>query len=500
MEIKGKIRPGGELSKRFLDLTILADKSASMNEMGKMASLNTAIREALPHIKAVQDENPGACIRFSVMPFSHGAEWHNNEPTPIENFVWKDIVADKVLKHEMKNNGNLDIVFLIDTSGSMCDEIEAVKASCSDFAVAIEEKGLGVQLGLIGFDIGGFRGSTSNKFKVHQLSRYTIGCWPLASPKQFKENIKELSVGLFGGGGCYLADQDTIDIFPHVTDLFGQSKANKIVVIISDEIGDEGGLKSIVKTLNDAKIKSYVLGVSHKSAHKLIAQETGGEFWDIIESKGKRDFSTLLVHSVAETIGREAKKTLADGSVSLGTDMGAAMNLLTERIKVEVKDGILFIRYDSKGVQWGGEKRALKAYISIKDFDQLTVSGACDVYFTNTIAVDKLTLKQSGASDLKGKINIGELMSDVSGASDILLSGKVGNLDIEASGASSFKGYNLVAESCNAKASGASDIKINVNRELTAEASGASDIRYKGEGDLIKIKTSGSGSVSKSRS
>lgn len=336
MEIKGKIRPGGELSKRFLDLTILADKSASMNEMGKMASLNTAIREALPHIKAVQDENPGACIRFSVMPFSHGAEWHNNEPTPIENFVWKDIVADKVLKHEMKNNGNLDIVFLIDTSGSMCDEIEAVKASCSDFAVAIEEKGLGVQLGLIGFDIGGFRGSTSNKFKVHQLSRYTIGCWPLASPKQFKENIKELSVGLFGGGGCYLADQDTIDIFPHVTDLFGQSKANKVVVIISDEIGDEGGLKSIVKTLNDAKIKSYVLGVSHKSAHKLIAQETGGEFWDIIESKGKRDFSTLLVHSVAETIGREAKKILADGSVSLGTDMGAAMNLLTERIKVEV--------------------------------------------------------------------------------------------------------------------------------------------------------------------
>ncbi|HUM98503.1 MAG TPA: head GIN domain-containing protein [Chitinophagaceae bacterium] len=180
--------------------------------------------------------------------------------------------------------------------------------------------------------------------------------------------------------------------------------------------------------------------------------------------------------------------------------VSAVDNKNKERIKVEVKDGILFIRYDSKGVQWGGEKRALKAYISIKDFDQLTVSGACDVYFTNTIAVDKLTLKQSGASDLKGKINIGELMSDVSGASDILLSGKVGNLDIEASGASSFKGYNLVAESCNAKASGASDIKINVNRELTAEASGASDIRYKGEGDLIKIKTSGSGSVSKSRS
>jgi hypothetical protein len=43
-------------------------------------------------------------------------------------------------------------------------------------------------------------------------------------------------------------------------------------------------------------------------------------------------------------------------------------------------DGILYIRYDSKGVQWGGEKRALKAYISFKNIDQLTVSGACDVF------------------------------------------------------------------------------------------------------------------------
>ena len=180
--------------------------------------------------------------------------------------------------------------------------------------------------------------------------------------------------------------------------------------------------------------------------------------------------------------------------------VSAADKNFKDRIKVEVMDGILYIRYDSKGVQWGGEKRALKAYISFKNIDQLTVSGACDVFFINTISVEKLSIRQSGASDLKGKINIGSLTTDVSGASDIALSGKAGSLDIEVSGASSFKGYNLESETCNAKASGASDIKITVNRELTAEASGTSDIRYKGDGDLIKIKTSGSGSVSRSRS
>lgn len=336
MEIKGKNRPGGELSKRFLDLIILADKSLSMNEAGKMASLNTAIRESLPYIKNVQDENPGACIRLNVMPFSHGAEWQNHEPTPIENFLWKDIKADPANKNCYKNNENLEIVFLIDTSGSMSDEIEAVKESCNDFANAIEKQGISVKLGLIGFDIGGFKGDKNNKFQVHQLSSYTIGCWPLSSSNHFKENIKGLSVGLFGGMGSYLANKDSIDIFPHVVEAFSSSEAKKVLVIISDEIGDDTGLNEIVKTLNDAFIKTYVLGVSYRNAHKEIAKQTDGEFWDITEGKGSKDFSSLLVHSVAETIGREAKKTLADGSVSLGTDMGAAIDLLTERIKVNI--------------------------------------------------------------------------------------------------------------------------------------------------------------------
>ncbi|MCF8267077.1 MAG: VWA domain-containing protein [Ignavibacteriales bacterium] len=334
MENRGKpVRPGGEISKRFLDLMVLADKSASMNENGKMASLNTAMREALPYIKSVQNENPGACIRLSIMSFSHGAEWQQAEPVPVESYIWKDITADA--NPQNHNSGNLEIVFLIDTSGSMSDEITSVKRSCVDFATAIQKQGLEVRLGLVGFDIGGYRGAKSSKFEVTKLSTYTIGRWPLMSPEQFKDNINELTVGLFGGAGCYLANTDTIDIFPHVVDTFGKSNANRVLVIISDEIGNDSGLEAILRTLKAAKVKTYVLGVSHGNAHKQLARQTGGEFWDIVENKGKKDFSSLLVNSVAETIGREAKKTLSDGRVSMGTDMGAAIGLLTKRIKVE---------------------------------------------------------------------------------------------------------------------------------------------------------------------
>jgi hypothetical protein len=69
---------------------------------------------------------------------------------------------------------------------------------------------------------------------------------------------------------------------------------------------------------------------------------------------------------------------------------------------------------------------------------------------------------------------------------------------VEASGASDFKGFDLETDICNAQASGASDIKITVNKVLSAQASGASDVRYKGDCTIKEIKSSGSSSVSKS--
>ncbi len=171
-----------------------------------------------------------------------------------------------------------------------------------------------------------------------------------------------------------------------------------------------------------------------------------------------------------------------------------------DNIKVEVKDGILYIRYDNDGLKWMKGNKDLKAYISFKMIDKLTVSGACDVFITGTIKADKLDIHQSGASDMKGKIEAQQLTVDLSGASDLTLTGTASELDIDASGASSFIGFDMVTDMCNAKASGASDIRVTVNKELSAHASGASDVRYKGDGVIKDLKTSGASSVSRGRS
>lgn len=170
-----------------------------------------------------------------------------------------------------------------------------------------------------------------------------------------------------------------------------------------------------------------------------------------------------------------------------------------DMIKVEVKDGILHIGLD-KGWKWNSGNKKLKAYISFRQIDRLTVSGACDVFISGILKADELTINQSGASDVKGKLDVKKLTVDISGASDILVSGVATQLNVEASGASDFKGFDLVTDYCDVRASGASGIRITVNKELSAHASGASDIKYKGEGLIRDLKTGGASSVSRTRS
>jgi len=137
--------------------------------------------------------------------------------------------------------------------------------------------------------------SSASSYEVYNLTEYTIGIWNIATPAEFKKNIQSLTLGLFGGGGCYLADKDTVDIFPNVISTFKNSDNKKILVIISDEMGNNDATSEIVGMLKENQIQTFVLGVKETfGAHERIAQETEGKFWDINESKEAHDFTSLL--------------------------------------------------------------------------------------------------------------------------------------------------------------------------------------------------------------
>lgn len=165
-------------------------------------------------------------------------------------------------------------------------------------------------------------------------------------------------------------------------------------------------------------------------------------------------------------------------------------------ISTTVENGVLLINYTGDKM-WGLKNKKLKVYVSFRELDRIEAHGACDVLLAGMMSGNKLQLNLSGASDFKGKVKLEELKLDLSGASDVKLSGTTNLLTIVSSGASDVKGYELTAEVCNAKASGASDIHITVNKELSASASGASDISYKGNALLKDNHSSGASSIGK---
>ena len=87
---------GGRLSSRPLHFFFIADCSGSMGFNGKIQALNTAIKEAIPHMRDVASENPNAEVLVRAIAFSDGARWHVGTPTPVDQFTWPDLQAESV--------------------------------------------------------------------------------------------------------------------------------------------------------------------------------------------------------------------------------------------------------------------------------------------------------------------------------------------------------------------------------------------------------------------
>ena len=204
-------------------------------------------------------------------------------------------------------------------------------------------------------------------------------------------------------------------------------------------------------------------------------------------------------------------------SASNKVAVSASSDEIRDHIITEVEGGVLIIRLGENGSwfnwkKWGNYKT--KAYVSIKDIDAITASGASDVHLVNRIESSKIRINLSGASDLKGDISAGVIIYDISGASDckssvdantivitgagaskIELAGKVDDLSVVISGASDAKLYNLNSKGAILKSSGASSIQATVTELLKANSLGASSIDYKGNPSVKESNTSGASSI-----
>lgn len=190
-----------------------------------------------------------------------------------------------------------------------------------------------------------------------------------------------------------------------------------------------------------------------------------------------------------------------DVYLSQGQDYAIAVSASEDKfrdaIHTEVRNGILMISYNNENILKFDNNKNLRAYISFKDLSSIEASGACDINFKDKFFTNSFRLKLSGACEIKGAIAVKDLDLEISGATTVRLTGTVENIKLKASGASDLKKYELVTENCIASISGASDIRMTVNKSLSVKASGASSFYYYGNPEKKDISESGASSISK---
>jgi uncharacterized protein YegL len=81
------------MASRPLHFIWLTDASGSMRVDGKIQALNHAIREAIPHMRAVAQESPHASVFVNAIRFADDARWMDDKLTPVSEFRWDDLEA-----------------------------------------------------------------------------------------------------------------------------------------------------------------------------------------------------------------------------------------------------------------------------------------------------------------------------------------------------------------------------------------------------------------------
>lgn len=198
--------------------------------------------------------------------------------------------------------------------------------------------------------------------------------------------------------------------------------------------------------------------------------------------------------------------------------VSASEEEIRDQIITEVVGGTLIIRLGESGSwfswkKWGNYQT--KAYVSIKEINALSASGASNVHIVGTMESPKMRIKMSGASDLKNaNFNVGNLLMelsgashfkastasanltiDCSGASSVEINGTADDLAVECSGASNAKLNNLKVKGAVVSASGASDVSVNASQLIKLSASGASSIHYSGDAKISDIHSSGASNI-----
>ena len=137
--MSGQILPSLDLARlvrRQLHVILALDCSGSMRG-SKIASLNYAVRAAIPELRAVAADNPEVDVRVRALRFASTVTWHIETPISVDELEWQDMQADgethmgeamgviaSVLTQEALPGRQLPPVIVLASDGQPSDDID----------------------------------------------------------------------------------------------------------------------------------------------------------------------------------------------------------------------------------------------------------------------------------------------------------------------------------------------------------------------------------------
>jgi hypothetical protein len=201
----------------------------------------------------------------------------------------------KVVRMEMGRDSakaRADLVFVIDTTGSMNDKIDALIQTCQSFVDKLATRRIDWAAAVVGFGDLTVEGDR-------------IVATPFSSSA---DRVKVLLRGLprYSGGGN--EGESSLEALQAALDQPGyRHDAMKVVVLITDEPALQRTLRPATMSgrLREAGAITFVLSPNIKY-FRSMATETGGQWWNV-DSGG--DFSKIL--AVFDKIATKVASTLA---------------------------------------------------------------------------------------------------------------------------------------------------------------------------------------------
>ena len=219
--------------------------------------------------------------------------------------------------------------------------------------------------------------------------------------------------------------------------------------------------------------------------------------------------SALAPVNVFEGSGRPVTQSFAFAdfdSLEIGNAFQAEITAADDYlVEVTVDDNLvehLQVEQQGKTVKIGlkpmttAHNAEMRVRITLPALVSLDASSATSADLTGFNSDKQTRLNASGASNVRGDMETGDLTVDVSGGSTLALSGSGQKLRATASGASTADLSDFAVNDASVEANGASRIEVNAAGTLDAKASGASTVHYAGNPTLGRIDESGASSIS----